>query len=270
MELITNLLVVAGVVVIFFGTAGALGVLARRTPIRWITINEWERALRYDKGKFQGIVEPGEYWYLSFRTTFIRIDSRLQYATVPGQEVLTSDSISIRISLAATYQVTDPVRAFTSVGNYMEAVYLELQIALRELVAALSIDELLGQRSQIGNRLMESVQAKAHGFGLQLKAVSVKDVMFPGNLRDTFAKVVEAQKEGLASLERARAESAALRSLANAAKMIESNPALLQLRLLQSIGESSGNTLVLGAPADAIMRGAAGASDAGKRKKSEK
>jgi hypothetical protein len=72
--------------------------------------------------------------------------------------------------------------------------------------------------------------------------------MFPGELKKIFAQAVKAQKEGLAQLERARGETAALRSLANAARMIEQNPALLQLRLLQAVGENSGNTFVLGVP----------------------
>lgn len=75
--------------------------------------------------------------------------------------------------------------------------------------------------------------------------------MFPGNLKQMFAQVVKARKEGQAALEKARGETAALRNLANAAKMIESHPNLLNLRLLQSVGESSGNTLVLGMPSQA-------------------
>jgi len=75
--------------------------------------------------------------------------------------------------------------------------------------------------------------------------------MFPGELKRTFAQVVTARKDGLAALERARGETAALRNLANAAKLVDANPALLQLRLLQQIAESAGNTIVLGLPSSA-------------------
>jgi len=74
--------------------------------------------------------------------------------------------------------------------------------------------------------------------------------MFPGKLKEIFAQVINAKKEGLAALEKARGETAALRSLANAAKMIENNPNLMQLRLLQTLGQSSGNTLILGMPSN--------------------
>jgi hypothetical protein len=91
-------------------------------------------------------------------------------------------------------------------------------------------------------------QAKAEELGLRLISVGLKDIMFPGKLKDVFAQVVSARKEGLAALYKARGETAALRNLANAAKMIESNPSLMQLRILQALGGSSGNSLVLGLP----------------------
>ena len=91
-------------------------------------------------------------------------------------------------------------------------------------------------------------EAKAKDLGLKLISVHVKDILFPGKLKEVFAQVVSARKEGLAILEKARGETAALRSLANAAKMIEANPHLMQLRLVQSLGQPSGNSLVFGMP----------------------
>jgi regulator of protease activity HflC (stomatin/prohibitin superfamily) len=85
--------------------------------------------------------------------------------------------------------------------------------------------------------------------GLSLLEVEIKDVMFPGELKKIFTQVVKARQEALAALERARGETAALRSLANAAHLIERNPALMQLRLLQVVGQNTGNTVVLGVPA---------------------
>jgi len=104
-----------------------------------------------------------------------------------------------------------------------------------------------------GKQLLALVQPEAERIGINVQAVEVKDVMFPGDLKKVFAEVLKAQKEGQAALERARGETAALRNLANAARMLENNPALMNLRLLQSIaaatGNGSGNTLVMGVPA---------------------
>ncbi len=97
-------------------------------------------------------------------------------------------------------------------------------------------------------KLLELTEHKAQNLGLKLISVNLKDLMFPSKLKEVFAQAVSARKEGLAILEKARGETAAQRSLANAAKMIDANPHLLQLRLVQSLGQSSGNSLVFGMP----------------------
>ena len=102
-----------------------------------------------------------------------------------------------------------------------------------------------------GARLLERKKPAAAQLGLLLESVNVKDVMFPGDLKRIFSQVVKARKEGQAALEKARAETATLRHLANAASRIDRNPTILQLRLLQSVQDSSGNTLVLGMPPQA-------------------
>lgn len=95
---------------------------------------------------------------------------------------------------------------------------------------------------------MEKTQAKASELGMKLISVNLKDIMFPGKLKDMFAQIVNARKEGLAALEKARGESAAMRNLANTARLLENNPSLMQLRIIQAFGESKGNTFILGMP----------------------
>lgn len=131
-----------------------------------------------------------------------------------------------------------------------EALYVSAQLALRTLVAACKIDELLEKRLEIGKNLLANIASQANALGLDLSLAEVKDIMFPGELKKTFAEVVKAQKEAQAALERARGETAALRSLANAAKMLEDNPALLSLRALQSVSATgtAGNSIVFNVP----------------------
>jgi len=222
--------------------------LAIRQLLTRVTIYEFERGLRYRKGKFSGVLEPGQYWIYRRNTTVTRIDIRPRFVSVPGQEVLSSDSVSVRVSLAAEYAVDDPARAVNDVEDYETALYLTLQVALRKIVGEAEIDQLLEKRNEVGQRLLELASPLIQEFGLKLISVDVKDVMFPGPLKRIFSRVVEARKEGLASLERARGEQAALRNLANAARLVEGNPALMHLRLLQEISAASGNTIVLGLP----------------------
>jgi regulator of protease activity HflC (stomatin/prohibitin superfamily) len=192
--------------------------LVRRLFAR-VTVYEFQRGLRYDRGRFEGVVPPGQYRFLKHRSSIAKIDVRPRVVTVPGQEVITSDGVSVRLSLLAEYEV-----------------------------AKTEIDDILAERDSIGATLTELTRDDAARLGLQLARVELKDLMFPGELKKTFAQVVTVRKEGLASLERARGETAALRSLANAARVMEGNPSLMHVRLLQELGNSSGNTIVVGFP----------------------
>ncbi len=138
--------------------AGALSLVALVFILAWFvirlvllscTILEHERGLLYRRGRFQRVLNPGGYWFLRRRYTVHRIDMRIQYVTIPGQEVLTADNISIKISLAASFKVADPFRAINETTNYYEALYLLIQLRLRDLVGTLEVDDLLAKRQQI-------------------------------------------------------------------------------------------------------------------------
>ena len=195
-----------------------------------IIVYNYEKGLFYKKGKLIKILNTG--LYRIFRSTSViqKIDTRVRFITIPGQELLSSDSITLKVSLAAQYEIADPVIALTKVDNYLEAFYLTLQLALREIIGATTIDEILQNRKELPAKLMELTKEKAKTIGINLMDVNIKDIMFPGELKKIFAQEVEARKLGLAALEKARGETAALRNLANAAKMVQDNPALLQLR----------------------------------------
>lgn len=211
-------------------------------------VMEYQRGLLYRDGRFVRLLDPGLHRYWNFGLRVEVVDMRLMSTTIAGQEVLSADNIGLKVSLAATFKIVDPVKALHSSENFREILYLMLQVALRDLVGESPIDELMEQRRDISQKLLATVQPKALELGVALQEVSIKDIMFPGDLKNIFAQVVNARKEGLASLERARGETAALRNLANAAKLMENNPELMQLRLLQSLKEGSGNTIVLKMP----------------------
>jgi len=213
--------------------------------VRTVTVYEYERGLRYDAGRFTGVLEPGAYRILARRTVIRKVDVRPVHVAVPGQEVICSDGVALKITVSARFHVKDPALATHAVASYPNALYTDLQLALRELVAGGTAEELLANRTVLGARLLERTAPKAEAYGLELAEAEVKDLMFPGELKKVFAQVVRAKQEGLAALEKARGESAALRNLANAAALLESRPALMHLRLLQAFGQDSGNTVVL-------------------------
>jgi len=152
----------------------------------------------------------------------------------------------VKGSLMATYQVVSPERAIMASEDFRAAVYAELQLALRAVVSETAVEDLLRQRAAMSARLKTIAADKIRQLGVELQDVSMRDLTFPGELKKIFAQVVKARQEGLATLEKARGETAALRNLANAAQMIERNPGLMQLRLLHVLAQQPGNTLVLG------------------------
>jgi len=220
-----------------------------------IVIKETHIGLVYRHGRYKSQVGPGLHHTWKPGASWEIFDLRRIFLTVPGQELLSNDNVGLRVSLSVAYEIKNAVAAAQKVESYQAALYTLVQTALRSAVGKLKIDELLDKRDDLGKTILSAAEAEADAIGIRLVAVEIKDVMFAGELKKIFAEVVKAQKEGQAALERARAESTSLRNLANAARMLENNPALMNLRLLQSLGtaaSSAGNTFVLGVPAGLV------------------
>jgi len=225
-----------------------LAVFIKVLPIRHVIVYQYQKGLRYSKGRYIGTLDPGQYWIFPTFSSIVPVDVRPEFITILGQDVLSADGVTLKVSLAAEFQVADPDVAINKNANFRTSLYLTLQMALREIVGKENVDVLVENRAGIGGKLMELASGKALELGLKLRLADVKDIMFPGEMKKAFAQVVKARKEGQAALERARGETAALRNLANAARTMDDNPNLLQLRALQALADSSGNTLVLGLP----------------------
>ncbi len=226
-----------------------VAVLLARPFVTFSTVHDYERGLRYRQGRLVGLLEPGTHLSIRPLTEIHVLDSRPTSITVPGQEVLTGDGVALRVSLIARYVIADPVAAVTNDQSYVTALYTALHGGLRDALARGTADEILAARGDIGPAIGGAVASELARIGVDLLGVDVRDVMVPSELKRAFAGIVAARREGEAALERARGETAALRSLANAGRMVEDNPGLLQLRILQQLGGSSGNTIMLGMPA---------------------
>lgn len=209
-----------------------------------IVVEEWERVLAYRDGRLVAVLTPGRHRRPRRRHRFVRVAVRPRLLVVPGQEVLTADGLTVRVSLFATCATTDPRRWHEAVQDADAFVYAALQVALREAVAGRTLDELMTDRGSLPSAVREPVAARAAAVGVTVTDVALRDVMVPAELRRAAAEVATARAQGQASLERARSEVAATRALANAARMVADQPALLQLRTLQAV-EAGGATVVL-------------------------
>lgn len=212
-----------------------------------LVVQDFERAVLHRSGAPGVVLGPGRHRYRRTRTALAVVDIRPALLKVAGQEVLTGDGVGVRASVVVRYAVTDPLRwvlAGDSRTSAAEWLYLAAQLAVRSLVSGVSAEELLHSRSVAGESLQPQVELAAERVGAVVESVDLRDLSFPGDLRRTFALVAIARQEAAASLERARGEVATLRSLANAARMIEANPALRELRSLLAV-ERGGGTVVL-------------------------
>lgn len=217
-----------------------------RPAVRVVTINDYQRGLRFRGGRLIGLVAPGTHVSIRPYSDILVLDGRPTSLTVPGQEILTADGVALKVSLSARYVVADAIAAFTNDQSYVSALYQELHAGLRDAISTRTVDDILTTRADIGAEIAGGVASELARIGVELLQVDVRDVMVPGELKRAFAGIVAARREGEIALERARGETAALRSLANAGRMLDDNPGLLQLRVLQHVGATSGNTVMLG------------------------
>ncbi len=222
-----------------------IAALVARGGIRRVVVWEHQRALLFRRGRLSRTLGAGAYWMAWPARRLTIVDVRPRILATAGQEVPAKDGTPVRATLAVRYRVIDPVAAFARAASYEESLYLEAQVALRDLMAGLDVDDLVERRRQIAVDLAAAVAPRAAALGLEVESVSVKDLTFPAPVKDAFARVVEARKTAQAAMERARGETAALRHLANTARMLEANPGLVTLRTLQAL-DSGRNTLVVG------------------------
>jgi len=217
---------------------------------RAFLVPEGYAGLLYHKGKFVKVLGAGRHIHWGRHYTLDAQDLRKTSLLVAGQDVLTADNVGLKLSLLVTYQVTDPAKAAHETQNWHGDIYNAAQLALRCVVNSATIEALLSQRLEIGAQLLARIQPEVAKIGISAIGAEVKDVILPADLKRAFADVLKAKQEGQAALERARGETAALRNLANAARVLEGNPALMNLRLVQSLtaAQNAGHTLVLGMP----------------------
>ncbi len=228
---------------------------------RSLVIQENETALLFRHGRYLRPLAPGKHRFWSAGYEIKSIDTREQMVLVQGQEMLSADQVVLKVTALATFRVTDALTMHRATGDASAALYSEIQLALRQVVSADTAEGFLQQKTGHGATLSALLTERARTLGITVERVELRDVMLPAELKRSFMSALQQRHEAQASLEKARSETAALRTLANAAKLVRDNPELLQLRYLQTIeevGTGLGNTLVLGLTDSDKLRAAKG------------
>lgn len=207
--------------------------------------------LVFQDGRHVATLGPGvhAFWRGEGLVKVLPVDLRERAADVSGQEIMTADKVTLRLNALVTYRVADPLKAVSEVDDFTQALYRQTQLALRAVVGTHELDALLADKDGIARQLDESLRGAVAGFGLELKAVGIRDIILPGEMKDILNRVTEARKAAEATLVTRREETAAMRSQANTARIFESNPTLMRLReleVLEKVSEKSNLTVVLG------------------------
>lgn len=212
-------------------------------------------------GKIQKILTPGQhlYWKSCGEQKLLIVDKREQTLEICGQELLTLDKVTLRINALVTLKVKDTTRAVNHSEDYLQSLYKEAQLIVREVIGQQELEKLLTEKEKISMQLNQLLAESTSGIGIEIKSLKIKDIILPGDMRELMNKVVEARKTSEANLIIRREETASLRSQLNSAKILESSPVLMKLKeleVLEKIAGSSDLKVILGSEGlkDKIMK----------------
>lgn len=211
--------------------------LSQTEKVRKFAVAEGQQGLLTIDNEFTRVLDPGSYmfWNVGRPVSVKLVDVRRNALEVAGQEILTKDRVSIRVNLAVEYQVVDPVKAVSSVDDFVQAIYRAVQFAFRKSLGTKTLDQILSHKAEVDEEVSEKIGAELAEIGIRIGDISVKDVILPGDMREILNKVVLAEKEAEANVIRRREETAATRSLLNTAKVMEENPVMLRLKEMEAL-----------------------------------
>ena len=213
------------------------------------TVEQGERLVVRRDGRVLAVLGPGRHRLpgRAWRRRVQRVDARERLLLVTGQEVSTIDVPGVKVSLVVRWHVADPVAWLDVSADPVEELRVQVQLALRDWAGTRGVDEVVVERGAATAELTAAVAGATAATGTGVTSVTVRDVVVPVELRRAALALAAARAEGLAELERARSETAALRSRANGARLLAEHPALLHLRAIETAAERGG-TVVLQPP----------------------
>jgi regulator of protease activity HflC (stomatin/prohibitin superfamily) len=250
---------VAGIlIVLVFFALIALG-----TSVR--ILREYERGVIFRLGRLIAQKGPGLILLIPLVDRMVKVDLRTVTLNIPPQEVITRDNVPCRVNAVAYFRVVDSNRAVVEVENYLIATSQISQTALRSVLGKAELDQLLADRERLNEELQKIIDESTEPWGVKVTAVEIKDVEIPEQMQRAMARQAEAERERRAKIINSEGEFQAAQKLTDAADIISTNPASLQLRYLQTlleIGTNQNTTVVFPLPMDVLEpfvgKGAAG------------
>ena len=218
-------------------------------------VKEYERAVVFRLGRYVGVRGPGLVFLIPFIETMVKVDLRVLTMDVPSQECITMDTVTVKVDAVVYFRVVKPQDAVLNVEQYVRATSLLAQTTLRNVVGQNELEDLLAHRDKVNESLQTLIDEGTEPWGIKVSMVEVRDVELPETMKRAMAAQAEAEREKRAKIIHADGEYQAAEKLAQAAKVISSQPGALQLRYLQTLAQISTektNTIVFPLPIDLI------------------
>jgi regulator of protease activity HflC (stomatin/prohibitin superfamily) len=218
-------------------------------------ITEYERGVIFRLGRFIGVKTAGFKWIIPGVDRMVRISLREIVMDVPSQEVITRDNVSIKVNAVLYFRVLHPEKSVIQVENYLYGTSQLAQTTLRSVCGQAELDELLAERDDVNQKLQEIIDLQTEPWGVKVRAVEVKQIDLPPDMQRAMAKQAEAEREKRAKVIHAEGEFQAAQQLANASRVLATEPAALQLRYLQTLSEiatENNSTTIFPIPIDIL------------------
>ncbi|MBN2762293.1 MAG: slipin family protein [Bacteroidales bacterium] len=244
MEQTSQILIITGILFLLIILASAIRVL-----------REYDRGVIFRLGRLIGAKGPGLILLIPVIDRMVKVSLRTVVMDVPTQDVITKDNVSIKVNAVVYFRVMQPTKAIVEVENYLFATSQLSQTTLRSILGQSELDELLSQREKINRELAVIIDNQTEPWGIKVSNVEVKHIDLPQEMQRAMAKQAEAERERRAKVIHAEGEYQASQRLADAANIISTNPATLQLRFLQTLTEVASehsSTIIFPVPLDMI------------------
>jgi len=207
--------------------------------MRFKVINQYERGVVLNLGKYQKTLEPGIKIIFPLFQKIIKVDIRTSTCDIPPQEVNTKDNVTVKVDAVVYMRVLNPEKAVLSIANYSTATSNFAAAALRDVTGNFELDELLGKREEIAEQLKKIVDTQTDQWGIDIESVRLQNIELPTDMKRAMAKQAEAERERRAAIISAEGEKAASQAVAEAAAMLNKVPGGMNVRTLQTLEKIS-------------------------------
>ncbi|HVM54977.1 MAG TPA: slipin family protein [Acidimicrobiales bacterium] len=218
-------------------------------------VNEYERGVIFRLGRIMGAKGPGLFFIVPIIDRMVKVNLQTVTHDIPPQDVITKDNVTLRVNAVTYFNVIDPVKAVVAIQNYFVATSQVAQTTLRSILGQVELDDLLIKRDELNQQLQQIIDELTNPWGIKVTLVEVKDVELPEGMRRAMGRQAEAERERRSKVIHAQGELEAAEALGQAAAVLETHPAAMQLRMLSTMVEVSAeknSTLIFPIPVELL------------------